>query len=134
MSLGRLTPQLAAARRACQSMPELPVGSLLTMLLLLPIRCYLCENPPQLRSQSCKLVSGKMTGWDGHGVVGRIVWVIKHDACEYTRLSIPRNNVQVNVPVLILQKGIVEVVGPESYSQHLCCLRQLVVQVCPLSR
>jgi hypothetical protein len=57
------------------------------------------------------LVTGKAAFWRGDSVVAGVVRVIDAQPSYLTLSSVPGNYVQVDVPVLVLQEGVVEVVG-----------------------
>ena len=57
------------------------------------------------------LVTGKAACWRGDSVVAGVVRVIDAQPSYLTPSSVPGNYVQVDVPVLVLQEGVVEVVG-----------------------
>ena len=46
-------------------------------------------------------------------VVSRVIGIVKRCTCKDPRLSIARIDVQVNVPVLVLQESIVKVIRTE---------------------
>jgi hypothetical protein len=88
----------------------------------------------QLVSQSRELTLSEIMTWTRRPIVIWIVPVIKCVACERARVGIPGNDVQVNVPVLILEKDVVKVIRLKSQIQDMCYLCQLVVQIRPLDR
>jgi len=56
----------------------------------------------------------------GDTIVGGIVQIFKYDAGEGAWPGVTRDEMEMNVAVLILQKGVIEMVGLKSDGQ---CLR-----------
>lgn len=75
---------------------------------------------------------GDVAGWSRHTVMVRVVRIRKDQLADLAGRRIPRNHVQVDVAVLILEKRVVEVVGRKSLSQPLRRLHQALLKIGPL--
>jgi hypothetical protein len=60
-----------------------------------------------------------------------IISIFKDETRKVTRVIVARDNVQVNMPILVLQKGIVEMDWREGVAKHAGCAGQLFVQIGP---
>jgi hypothetical protein len=68
--------------------------------------------------------------WDG--VVIRVIGVVEDDARAFAGCRIARNDVQMDVPVLVLQERIVEVIGRECPTQPFGGALHLRMELKPL--
>ncbi len=59
--------------------------------------------------------------------MSRIVWVIELASCEGPDLTIAGDQMQVNMPILILKKSVIKVIGIKCFIQCSSCNTQLML-------
>ncbi len=64
--------------------------------------------------------------------MGRIVWIIKLASCKCPDFAVAGNQMEVNMPILILKKSVVEVIWTKGLSQSSRSYAYLLVQIDPL--
>src|SRR3712207_5400089 len=65
--------------------------------------------------------------WRRHGIVAWIIKILEHEPCKLPDRSVAWNDVQMNMPILVLQEGIVEMVRRKRGSQQRRGLPKLLV-------